>query len=63
LARPHPGCLIIAVCANLLTFLTTFWDKDDDAPKLPETDDIVKGRHADRGGAVIHPNFLPQQAA
>jgi NAD(P) transhydrogenase subunit alpha len=48
---------------NLLTFLTTFWDKDADEPKLPETDDIVKGVMLTRGGAVIHPNFLPQQAA
>jgi NAD(P) transhydrogenase subunit alpha len=48
---------------NLLTFLTTFWDKDANAPKLPETDDIVKGVMLTRGGAVIHPNFLPQQAA
>jgi len=31
--------------------------------KLPETDDIVKGVMLTRGGAVVHPNFLPQQAA
>jgi NAD(P) transhydrogenase subunit alpha len=48
---------------NLLTFLTTFWDKDSQAPKLPETDDIVKGVMLTRDGAVVHPNFLPQQAA
>jgi NAD(P) transhydrogenase subunit alpha len=48
---------------NLLTFLTTFWDKDSKAPKLPETDDIVKGVMLTRGGAIVHPNFLPQQAA
>ena len=48
---------------NLLTFLTTFWDKDGKAPKLPETDDIVKGVMLTRGGAIVHPNFLPQQAA
>jgi NAD(P) transhydrogenase subunit alpha len=48
---------------NLLTFLTTFWDKDAKSPKLPETDDIVKGVMLTRGGAVVHPNFLPQQAA
>jgi NAD(P) transhydrogenase subunit alpha len=48
---------------NLLTFLTTFWDKDANSPKLPETDDIVKGVMLTRGGAVVHPNFLPQQAA
>jgi NAD(P) transhydrogenase subunit alpha len=48
---------------NLLTFLTTFWDKETKAPKLPETDDIVKGVTLTRGGAVVHPNFLPSQAA
>ncbi|HQT76570.1 MAG: NAD(P) transhydrogenase subunit alpha [Rhodospirillales bacterium 20-64-7] len=48
---------------NLLTFLTTFWDKEQKAPKLPETDDIVKGVMLTRGGAVVHPNFLPSQAA
>ena len=48
---------------NLLTFLTTFWDKDAKAPKLPETDEIVKGVLLTRGGAVVHPQFLPAQAA
>jgi H+-translocating NAD(P) transhydrogenase subunit alpha len=48
---------------NLLTFLSTFWDKEQKAPKLPETDEIVKGVMLTRGGAVVHPNFLPSQAA
>src|SRR6185312_13865391 len=48
---------------NLLTFLTTFWDKDSKAPNLPESDDIVKGVMLTRGGAVVHPDFLPKQAA
>ena len=48
---------------NLLTFLTTFWDKDAKAPKLPADDEIVKGVMLTRGGAVVHPNFLPSQAA
>jgi NAD(P) transhydrogenase subunit alpha len=48
---------------NLLTFLTTFWDKEAKAPKLPEGDDIVKGVQLTRGGAVVHPQFLPAQAA
>ena len=48
---------------NLFTFLSTFWDKETKAPKLPETDDIVKGVMLTRGGAVVHPNFLPAQAA
>ena len=48
---------------NLLTFLTTFWDKDAGAPKLPADDDIVKGVMLTRGGAIVHPTFLPKQAA
>jgi len=48
---------------NLLTFLTTFWDKDSKAPALPETDDIIKGVMLTRNGAVVHPNFLPSRAA
>jgi len=62
-----PGRIAVASSSlyarNLLTFLTTFWDKDSNAPKLPETDDIVKGVMLTRGGAVVHPNFVPQQAA
>jgi NAD(P) transhydrogenase subunit alpha len=42
---------------NLLTFLTTFWDKDAKAPKLPEGDDIVKGVALTRAGAVVHPSL------
>jgi H+-translocating NAD(P) transhydrogenase subunit alpha len=48
---------------NLLTFLTTFWDKDAKAPKLPEGDEIVKGVMLTKGGAIVHPGFLPSQAA
>ncbi len=48
---------------NLLTFLTTFWDKDGKKPALPETDDIVRGVMLTRGGHVVHANFQPAQAA
>ena len=62
-----PGRIPVAASSlyarNLLTFLTTFWDKDAQAAKLPETDDIVKGVMLTRGGAVVHPQFLPSQAA
>jgi H+-translocating NAD(P) transhydrogenase subunit alpha len=62
-----PGRIPVAASSlyarNLLTFLTTFWDKDAQAPKLPENDDIVKGVLLTRGGAVVHPQFLPAQAA
>jgi NAD(P) transhydrogenase subunit alpha len=47
---------------NLLTFLTTFWNKEAGAPALPDTDDIVKGALLTRGGAVIHPQFQPAHA-
>ena len=62
-----PGRIPVAASSlyarNLLTFLTTFWDKDAKQPKLPETDDIVKGVMLTRGGAIVHPDFLPKQAA
>ena len=42
---------------NLLTFLTTFWDKDGKKPALKEDDEIVKGVALTRGGAVVHPSL------
>ena len=47
---------------NLFTFLSTFWDKDGKMPKLPETDDIIKGVMLTRGGAVVHALFQPAAA-
>jgi NAD(P) transhydrogenase subunit alpha len=65
--RNWPGRIPAAASAlyarNLLTFLTTFWDKDARAPKLAPEDDIVKGVLLTRAGAVVHPNFAPAQAA
>jgi NAD(P) transhydrogenase subunit alpha len=65
--RNWPGRIAVASSSlyarNLLTFLTTFWDKDAKAPKLPEGDDIIKGTLLTRGGAVVHPQFQPAQAA
>jgi NAD(P) transhydrogenase subunit alpha len=62
-----PGRIPVAASSlyarNLLTFLSTFWDKDANAPKLPENDDIVKGVMLTRAGGVVHPHFLPSQAA
>ena len=62
-----PGRICAAASAlyarNLLTFITTFWDKEAQAPKLPEADDIVKGVTLTRGGAVVHPSLTPAAAA
>ena len=58
-----PGRIPAAASAlyarNLLTFLTTFWDKEAKAPKLSPDDDIVIGVTLTRGGAVVHKNFAP----
>jgi len=65
--RNWPGRIPVAASSlyarNLLTFLTAFWDKEAKAPKLPADDEIIKGVALTRGGAVVHPQFLPAQAA
>jgi NAD(P) transhydrogenase subunit alpha len=48
---------------NLLTFITTFWDKQAERVMLSEGDEIVKGVLLTRGGAVVHSQFLPSAAA
>lgn len=62
-----PGRIAVASSAlyarNLVTFLSTFWDKDRRTPNLPVDDDIVKGVMLTRGGAIVHPSFAPSQAA
>jgi hypothetical protein len=62
-----PGRIPVAASTlyakNLLTFLTTFWDKEAKAPKLPPEDDIVKGVMLTRGGAIVHSNFESAVAA
>ncbi|MBC7801329.1 MAG: Re/Si-specific NAD(P)(+) transhydrogenase subunit alpha [Gemmatimonadaceae bacterium] len=42
---------------NLLTFLTTFWDKAAGAPALPDSDEIVRGVLLTRGGQAVHAQF------
>ncbi len=65
--RNWPGRIAVASSAlyarNLLTFLTSFWDKEGRAPKLPEADEIVRGTLLTRAGSVVHPQFAPKAAA
>ena len=65
--RNWPGRIAVAASSlyarNLLTFVTTFWNKDSKALVLPEDDEIVRGVSLTRGGAIVHPQFLPAQAA
>jgi NAD(P) transhydrogenase subunit alpha len=62
-----PGRIPVAASSlyakNLLTFLTTFWDKDAKALKLPPEDAIVQGLLLTRGGEIIHKNFVAAPAA
>jgi NAD(P) transhydrogenase subunit alpha len=61
-----PGRIPVAASSlyarNLLTFLSTFWDKDAKTPHLPPDDDIVRGVMLTRGGVVVHPQFAEQQS-
>ena len=65
--RNWPGRIAVAAsqlyARNLLTFLTTFWDKAGGKPNLPADDDIVRGVMLTRGGHVVHAQFQPAQAA
>ena len=62
--RNWPGRIPVAASSlyakKLLTFLTTFWDKDRKAPNLPEDDAIVQGVMLTRGGTIVHKQFAPQ---
>ncbi len=42
---------------NLLTFVTTFWDKEAKTLVLPDEDEIVKAVRVTHGGAIVHPNL------
>ena len=65
--RNWPGRISVASSSlyarNLLTFLNTFWNKDEKRPVLPEEDEIVRGVMLTRGGQVVHANFQPAAAA
>ena len=62
-----PGRIPVAASSlyarNLLTFLTTFWDKAASAPALPDSDEIVRGVLLTRGGQVVHAQFKSAAAA
>ncbi len=65
--RNWPGRIPVAASSlyakNLLTFITTFWDKAAGAPRLPEDDAIVQGVMLTRSGAVVHAQFAGAAAA
>ena len=48
---------------NLYNFLAAFWDKEANAPVLPDDDEIVKAIRLTKGGAVVHERLKAQVAA
>jgi len=48
---------------NLLTFVSTFWDKAASRPNLKPEDEIVAGVQLTRGGQIVHESFRPKAAA
>jgi len=43
---------------NLFNFLSAFWDKEKNAPVLPDDDEIVKGIRLTQGGKVVSERLL-----
>ena len=43
---------------NLYNFLAAFWDKEANAPVLPDDDEIVRGIRLTHGGQVVHERLL-----
>jgi NAD(P) transhydrogenase subunit alpha len=39
---------------NLYNFLSAFWDKDTNAPVLPDDDEIVKGIRLTKDGKIVN---------
>jgi H+-translocating NAD(P) transhydrogenase subunit alpha len=43
---------------NLFTFVSTFWDKEANAPVWTPDDEIINGVTLTGAGAVVHPNLI-----
>jgi len=43
---------------NLYNFLSAFWDKEKNAPELPDDDEIVKAIRLTKDGAVVNERLL-----
>jgi NAD(P) transhydrogenase subunit alpha len=53
LARSLPADSSALFARNLYNFLSAFWDKDKNAPELPDDDEIVKAVRLTRDGKVV----------
>jgi NAD(P) transhydrogenase subunit alpha len=43
---------------NLYNFLSAFWDKNKNAPELPDDDEIVQAIRLTNGGKVVNPRLM-----
>ena len=53
LARSLPADSSALFARNLFNFLSAFWDKDKNAPELPDDDEIVQAIRLTQGGKVV----------
>ena len=54
LARSLPADSSALFARNLYNFLSAFWNKDTNAPELPDDDEIVKAIRLTRDGKVVN---------
>jgi NAD(P) transhydrogenase subunit alpha len=58
LARTLPADASALFSRNLYNFLSAFWDKEKNAPELPDDDDIVKAIRLTKDGSVVNERLL-----
>ena len=58
LSRTLPADASALFSRNLYNFLSAFWDKEKNAPELPDDDEIVKAIRLTKDGAVLNERLL-----
>ena len=58
LARTLPADASALFSRNLYNFLSAFWDREKNAPELPDDDEIVKAIRLTRDGSVVNERLL-----
>jgi NAD(P) transhydrogenase subunit alpha len=58
LARTLPADASALFSRNLYNFLSAFWNKEKNAPELPDNDEIVKAIRLTKNGSVVSERLL-----
>jgi len=58
LARTLPADSSALFSRNLYNFLSAFWNKEKNAPELPDDDEIVKAIRLTKDGSVVNERLL-----